>query len=75
MALGELEHAEVIGDMKERQRLLKRILLLIMEDAKIQDLFNKFYKELDWNKVVLSKADKYHFRGKYFKVDWDKFSY
>lgn len=75
IGLTELENAEVIGDMKERQRLLKRILLLIMEDEKIRYLFKKFCKELDWKKVVLSRADKYHFRGKYFKVDWDKFDY
>jgi hypothetical protein len=75
IGLDELENAEVVGDMKERQRLLKRILLLIVEDPKIRSLFIKLYKELDWSKVVLSRADKYHFRGKYFKVDWDKFEY
>lgn len=75
IALTELENAEVIGDMKERQRLLKRILLLALEDKNIRSLFNKLIKELDWNKLVLSKADLYHFRGKYFRVDWDKFEY
>jgi len=75
VALTELENAEVIGDMKEKQRLLKRILLLILEDEHINKLFNKFCKEINWKKVRLSKADKYYFRGKYFKVDFDRFEY
>lgn len=75
IALTELENAEVVGDMKERQRLLKRILLVFLEDERIGYLFNKFCKELDWNKIKLTKADKYHFRGKYFKVDFDLFEY
>lgn len=75
IALKELENGEVIGDMKERQRLLRRILMLMLEDKRINYLFKEFCKELDWKKVRLSKADKYHFRGKYFKVDWDKFDY
>jgi hypothetical protein len=74
-ALSELENAEVIGDMKERQRLLKRILLLTLEDKHIRELFVKFCRELNWKKVRLSRADKYHFRGKYFKVDWLYFEY
>lgn len=75
LALSELEHAEVIGDMKERQRLLRRILLLILEDKKIRSLFLRFCKEVDWNKLKLTNADKYHFRAKYFRVDLDKFEY
>ena len=75
LALTELENAEVIGDMKERQRLLKRILLLILEDERIYKLFIKLIKELNWKKMQLTKADKYHMRGKYFKCDWDKFEY
>ncbi|MCR4307173.1 MAG: hypothetical protein NUV80_01275, partial [Candidatus Berkelbacteria bacterium] len=45
-ALSFLEHAEVVGDMKERQRLLKRILMLILEDESIKDLFIRFFKEV-----------------------------
>ena len=75
MALTELENAEIIGDMKEKQRLLKRILLLMLEDKRINMLFNKFCKEANWKKLKLTKADKYHCRGKYFKCDWDKFEY
>lgn len=75
IALNELEHAEIIGDMKDRIRLYRRITLLILEDEEIRDIFLKLCKEMDWSKLKLSEADKYHFRGKYFKVDFDKFEY
>ena len=75
IALGELKHAEVVGDMKLKQDLLKRIISLLLEDKQISRCFREFVKEVDWNKLKLSKADKYHFRGKYFKVDFDRFSY
>lgn len=70
-----LEHGEVIGDMKERQRLLKRILVAFLKDENVRKKVVTFLKEVDWSKVKLSKADKYFFRGKYFKVDLDKFDY
>lgn len=70
-----LEHAELIGDMKERQRLLLRILSALLKDPGIREAFGLFCKELDWKKVALSKADKYFFRGKYFKVDYPWFEY
>lgn len=68
-ALGMLEHGEVISDMKERARLLKRVLLLVLEDSSIHRQFIDLFREINWKKVKLTKADKYHFRGKYFKVD------
>jgi hypothetical protein len=74
-ALGMLEHAEVVSDMKERARLLRRIILLVLEDKKIKQLFDRLCKEIDWNKVKLTAADKYHFRGKYFRVDLDILEY
>ncbi len=74
-ALSMLEHGEVIGDMKERQRLLKKVLLTVLQDPTIKDLFIKFFKEVNWKKVQLSDGDSYHFRGKYFKVDYDLFDY
>ena len=74
-SLNWLEHAEIITDMKERIRLLRRILLVILKDDGFRNKFNAFFKECDWNKVKLSEADKYFFRGKYFKVDLDKFDY
>ena len=74
-ALQMMEHAEVTGDMKERIRLLRRILLLVLEDEKIRNQFIKLFREIDWRKVKLTKADAYHFRGKYFKVDLDVIDY
>lgn len=74
-ALSMLEHGEVIKDMKERQRLLKRILMLVLEDENIREKFIRLFKEIDWRKVKLTKGDKYHFRGKYFKVDLDVLEY
>ena len=75
IALQELEHAEIIDDMKAKIRLLRRILLLLLEDKKIKEAFNKLCKEMNWNKLKLSEADKFHFRGKWFKCDFDKFEY
>lgn len=74
-ALSMLEHGEVIDDMKERVRLLRRILMLVLEDKQIRAYFEEFCKEVDWNKVKLTKADKYFFRGKYYKVDYPELSY
>ena len=75
IALEELENAEIVGDMKSRQFLLRRVIDALMYDAKIRQLFIDFYKEMDWKKVKLTKADLYHFRGKWFKVDWLLFEY
>jgi len=75
IALTELENAEIVGDMKAKQRLLKRVLETLLLDEKIRRLFLEFYRKMHWKKVRLTKADLYHFRGKWFKVDWDKFAY
>lgn len=74
-ALNMLEHAEVVGDMKERIRLLRRILLVLLKDKEIRTLFNKLFREIDWKKVKLTKGDKYHLRAKHFKCDYGIFSY
>lgn len=74
-ALAMLEHGEVIGDMKERQRLLRRILMLYLEDPQARENFIKLFKEIKWSKVKLTKADKYYFRAKYFKCDLDVLEY
>jgi len=74
-ALIWLENAEIIGDMKERIRLFRRIIMLILKDEQIKKEFVKLFREINWKKVKLTKADKYFFRGKYFKVDLDKFEY
>lgn len=75
LALQELEHAEIVGDMKERIRLLRRILMLILEDKKILTIFKAFCRETNWQKLKLDATDKYNFRAKYFKVDLDRFEY
>lgn len=75
IALNELEHAEIIGDMKDKIKLLRRVLLVFLEDPNVNKLFREFCKEINWNKLKLSKADKYFFRGKYFKVDFILFEY
>lgn len=74
-ALTELENAEIVGDMKAKQRLLKRVLIALLEDTKIRQLWVSFFNEINWGKVKLTKADKYHFRGKWFRVDLDRFAY
>jgi len=68
-----LEQAEIIGDMRERVRLVRRVLLEIIDHD--PTLWNALYKEIDWKKVKMSKADKFFFRAKYFKVDLDWFEY
>lgn len=74
-ALKMLEHGEVVGDMKERARLLRRILMLALEDESIKRKFLAFFKEVNWGKVRLTKGDKYHFRAKYFRVDYKYIEY
>jgi hypothetical protein len=74
-AMTMLGHAEIIGDMKIRVGLWKRTFMMLLRDDQFKNAFLRFCKEIDWNKVKLSKADKYFFRGKYFKVDLDKFEY
>lgn len=70
-----VEHGEVIGDMKERIRLLRKGLMLLLEDPHLKELFIKFFREVDWKKVRIKESDRYHFRGKYFKVDLDTLEY
>jgi len=74
-ALAMLEHGEVIGDMKERQRLLKRILELVLEDESIKRKFIRLFREINWKKIRLTEGDKYNFRAKFFKCDLDLFDY
>jgi len=70
-----LENAEVVPDMKARINLIKTVFLIILQDQKIKEFMEAFYQELNWKKLYLSKADKYYFRGKYFKVEHDHFDY
>lgn len=73
VAMQFMEEAEVIGDMKERQRLWRRILLVMFNQYRAE--FEAFVREVDWKKVQLTERDKFFFRGKYFKVDFEKFDY
>jgi hypothetical protein len=75
VALTMMEHAEIIGDMKERIRLLRRVLMALLQDKRVYQLFEEFCDEVNWKKVKLTRADKYYFRAKYFKCDFDKFDY
>ena len=71
-ALANLEHGEVVGDMKERERLFHRIFSFMVKD---NPTFAAFLKEVNWKKVKLTKADKYFLRAKYFKCDWPAYDY
>ena len=70
-----MEHAEALGDMKERIRLLRKVVMKLLEDKVIRDKFEKFFREVNWGKVKLSKGDRYHFSGKYFKVYYGLIEY
>lgn len=70
-----MEHAEMVGDMKERVRLVKRVLTALYQDPAHKAKWDAFLKEVDWKKVGLSKADKYFFAAKYFKVYYPAYNY
>jgi hypothetical protein len=61
--------------MKDKIKLLRRVLMAVLEDPKARYFFTRFFHEMDWKKVKLTKADKYHFRGKWHRVDLDLFEY
>jgi len=69
-AFDMMEQAEVVDDMKERIRLVKRGFLYMANDK-----LDALLKEINWKKVGLSKADKYFFRAKWFKVDYPEYQY
>ena len=71
---GFLGNAEITPDMKGRSKLIEKVLIFFL-DSGFGDRIEEIVKELNWNKVKLSKADTYYFRGKYFKVDFDHFDY
>jgi hypothetical protein len=73
--LSMLVHGEVIGDMKEKQKLLRRVLNYFLEDKNIRNYCELLLKEINWSKLKLTKADKYYFRAKYFKVDYPEYDY
>lgn len=69
-AMEMLEHAEVTGDMKERIRLIRRVLTELWKDPQYAKYWLQFVENVDLKKVCLSKADKFFFRAKFFKVDY-----
>ena len=74
--LQQLEDAEITPDMKGRIKLIKKVLIFFLqEDDAYRFRWQWIMERIDISKVKLTKADKYYFRGKYFKVDHDKFDY
>lgn len=74
-ALEMLEHAEIIGDMKGRVRLIRRVLMALFKDPSLAQYWIDFVKGVNLKKLQLTKADKYFFRAKYFKVDYPRYEY
>jgi hypothetical protein len=70
-----LEHAEVIDDMKERVRLVRRVMLALWKDPEKAQVWIDFVQKSNLNEMKLSKADKFYFRAKYFKVDYPHVEY
>lgn len=70
-----LEHAEVVEDMKDRVRLIRRVLLKLWENPVYAKYWTEFVQNADLEKLKLTKADKYFFRAKYFKVDYPHYEY
>lgn len=68
-----LEHAEIIGDMKERVRLVRRVMLELLKDPVVLRIWTEIAKGA--KHMTLSEADKYYFRAKYFKVDYPEVEY
>lgn len=75
LALSMLEHAEIVGDMKERARLLRRVLLVALKDPAIKNCFIALCKEMDWKKLNLTDADLYYLRAKWYKPDFPYYNY
>lgn len=73
--LAMVERAEVIGDMKRKIKLLRKVLGVLLEDPELKDKFMKFFKEVNWNKVRITEGERYHLRAKYFKCDLDVLEY
>lgn len=74
--LEELEDAEIVPDMKGRIALIRKVMcFFLQEDDAYRFRYQWVMEHLDLSKVKLTKADKYYFRGKYFKVDHDKYDY
>lgn len=74
--LSKMVEMEVTEDMRDRMRLLRNLLVFIMqEDDGYRFRMQYFLSQVKQSKVKLSKADKYYARGKYWKVDYDRTDY
>ena len=72
----KLEHMEIVEDMKGRIRLIKKVLIFFLQEDDAYRLRAQYFlSEINQNKVKLDKSDKYYARGKYWKVDYDRFEY
>lgn len=74
-AMELLEHAEVVEDMKERVRLIRRIMLELWKDPYFAKFWCDFVRNADLKEIKLSKADKYFLRAKYFRCDYPFYEY
>ena len=74
-AMDMLEHAEVTEDMRDRVRLIKKILLELWKDPFYAQFWIDFVQTMDLKKIKMTKADKYFMRAKYFRVDYPYFDY
>ena len=70
-----VEIGEVIGDMKRKIKLLRTGLTLGLQDPSIKSQFLEFFKEVNWKKVKITEAERFHLRAKYFKCDLDVMDY
>lgn len=81
----KLEDCEIVPDMKDRIRLVKRVMCwFFQEDDAYRFRAQLFLDLIDQKKVRLSKDDLYFARGKYWKPDrykklfgkvWDGYEY
>jgi len=70
-----MEHAEVTEDMRDRVRLIKRVMLAILRDPQFKQTFDAFLAKTDWRKVLIKESDLYYLRAKYFKADYPEYEY
>ena len=74
--LSHMEQMEVVEDMKARMRLIRMVMtFFLQEDDAYRMRAQYFLEHVDKKKVALTEGDKYFARGKFWKVDFDHFSY
>lgn len=66
----KLEECEVVPDMKDRIKLIKKVMCAFLsEDDAYRLRAQMFLDMIDQKKVRLSKEDRYYGRGKYLRID------